>query len=312
MRRKYRCYVGSMQTEFEVRSNTTANKLILLGSAWDRLMIGFGSIVLPAVINGIGILTSVLDPVSSKMAKWSQMFPNLSRWVGYLAGFIVGVIAALSVLSIVVGMKLVLMAGWTLGLAGVTSAYGFLKKSIITTIPAILKFTAALLANPITWIVVGIAALIAVVVAAIVYWDQWTASVVSFASSFLEMIGVFGLVDGVLATWDTLPQWRASFKNWLGTLDPFSFVGDSLDWLMDKINLIPGINIGSVPDAPKPVAPPASMQSQRGGVRGGGLVNQISHASSNNSRSIGEVNINNYGQPMNGQTFADELAFAGG
>lgn len=81
---------------------------------------------------------------------------------------------------------------------------------------------------------------------------------------------------------------------------------------MDKISLIPGINISSVPDAPKPIAAPASMQSQRGGVRGPGLVNQISNASSNNSRSIGAVNINNYGQPMNGQTLADELAFAGG
>jgi hypothetical protein len=151
------------------------------------------------------------------------------------------------------------------------------------------------------------------VIAAIVYWDQWTGAVVNFASGFLEMIGAFSLVDSVLATWEKLPQWWANFKNWLGTLDPFSFVGDSLDWLIGKINLIPGIDIGSVPDAPKPISAPASLQSnQSGNLAGGGVINRINNASANNSRSVGDVHVNNYGQPMNGQTLADEMEWAAG
>jgi len=306
-------YLGSMEREFQVRSGTTANKLVLLGNSWDRLMIGFGSIVLPAVINGISILTSVLDPVSAKMAKWSQMFPNLARWVGNLAGLVVGVIAAISALSIVVGLKIILMSGWALGAAGVSASYGFLKKSILTTIPAIFKFTAALLANPITWVVVGIVALIAAVAAAVVYWDVWTGKLVEWTSKWWEFIGLFSLVDGVLAAWDKLPEWWSGFKNWLGTLDPFSFVGDSLDWIISKVNLIPGISLGNVPGAPKPVSGPASLQSDSGrSPAGGGLVQQISNANANNSRSIGDINVYNSGNAMDGQTFMNELAFAAG
>jgi len=278
------------------------------GKQVEAIQIVIGKALMPTLLPW---LKSMGDGAQS-ILRWTELFPNLTKVVGLGVLSIIGLIIGFSALSIVVGISKFVMVGWTVAMSAMKLVFMATKFSLLTLIPAVWGFTAALLANPITWIVVGIAALIAVVIAAIVYWDQWTASVVNFASHFLEMIGVFGVVDGVLATWEKLPQWWASFKNWLGTLDPFSFVGDSLDWLMDKISLIPGININSVPDAPQPIAAPASMQANNGGVRGGGLVNQISNASSNNSRSVGEVNINNYGQPMNGQTFADELAFAGG
>lgn len=307
-------YLGSMQNEFEVRSKTTKNQLVLLGNGWDRLMIGFGSLVLPTVINMIGKMNAVMDPISSKISRWTTLFPNVASSIGTLIGVVFGVIAAISVLSILVGINKFMIAGWQIAWAALNLVFIAAKFSILTMIPAVWGFTAALLANPITWIVLGIAALIAVVVAAIVYWDQWTGAVISFASSFLEMLGVFALVDGVLAVWEKLPEWWASFKNWLGTLDPFSFVGDSIDWLIDKINLIPGINIGGGPDAPKPIAAPASMQpnSQRQGAANGGVLNQISNANANNSRQFGDIIIQNQGQPMNGQTFMDELAFSAG
>jgi TP901 family phage tail tape measure protein len=173
---------------------------------------------------------------------------------------------------------------------------------------------AALWANPITWIVVGVLALTAAVVAAVVYWDEWTGKLLEWGSTFLDFIGVFSLVDDVLAVWDKLPQWWASFKNWIGGMDLFSFVGDSIDWLIDKINMIPGINIDTSTDMPKPVSAPESLSKNSSPqMTGGGLVNQISNATSNNSsRSIGDVNINNYGQAMSGQSLANELAFAVG
>lgn len=172
----------------------------------------------------------------------------------------------------------------------------------------------ALWANPITWIVVGVIALTAAVVAAVVYWDVWTGKLLEWGSTFLDFIGVFSLVDDVLAVWDKLPQWWASFKNWIGGMDLFSFVGDSIDWLIDKINMIPGINIDTSTDMPKPVSAPESLSKNSSPqMAGGGLVNQISNATSNNStRSIGDVNINNYGQAMSGQSLANELAFAVG
>lgn len=170
---------------------------------------------------------------------------------------------------------------------------------------------AALWANPITWVVVGVIALTAAVVAAVVYWDEWTKKLGEWSTAFLGFIGVFDFVDGVLALWNKLPEWWASFKNYLSGMNVFSFVGDSIDWLIDKINMIPGINIDTSTEMPKPVSAPASLNSNTAPrMAGGGVVSQISNATSNSTRSIGDVNINNYGQAMNGQTLMDELAFA--
>ncbi len=175
----------------------------------------------------------------------------------------------------------------------------------------LMGMAAALWANPITWIVVGVLALTAAVVAAVVYWDEWTAKLGEWSTAFLSFIGVFDFVDGVLALWNKLPEWWASFKNWIGSMNIFSFVGDSIDWLIDKINMIPGISIDTNTDMPKPVAAPASLSNQAPKMAGGGLVNQISNATSNNnSRNVGDVHINNYGQAMDGQTLMNEIAFA--
>jgi len=154
--------------------------------------------------------------------------------------------------------------------------------------------------------------LIAVLVAAVVYWDVWTGKLIEWGGQFLEFIGLFSLVDDVLAVWDKLPQWWAAFKKWIGSVDVFAFVGDSIDWLIEKINLIPGINIG-VGDAPKPVAAPDSLkQNSANFVPGGGVMNAISNANTNNSRSVGDITVVNHGNAMSGQTFANELEWAAG
>lgn len=63
----------------------------------------------------------------------------------------------------------VLLLGRTIG--------GILWSALLKVIPAAWGFTAALLANPVTWIVLGIIALIAALVALVVYWDEVTAAV---------------------------------------------------------------------------------------------------------------------------------------
>lgn len=242
----------------------------------------------------------------------------------------------------------------SIGSKGLTAGLALMKFGFLSSITAVWAFSAALWANPITWVVVGVIALTAAVVAAVVYWDEWTDKIGEWSTTFSEFIGVFdfvdgvlavwdkvpqwwnslmgwfgsfdvgslfssflsgfGIVDGVLALWNKLPEWWASFKNYLSGMNVFSFVGDSIAWLIDKINMIPGINIDTTTDIPKPVAAPASLSNQAPKMAGGGLVNQISNATSNNnnSRNVGDVHINNYGQAMDGRTFANELAFAAG
>lgn len=311
-------YLGSMQKEFEVRSKTTKNQLVLLGNGWDRLMIGFGSLLLPTVINMIGKMNEVMNPISTTMARWGKLFPNLASGFGTIVASIFGLIATISVLSIIVGFSKFTIAGWKLAWMALKLVFIATKFSLMTMIHAVWAFTSALLANPITWIVLGITALIAVVIAAIVYWDQWTGSVINFASGFLEMLGVFGFVDSLLAAWEKLPEWWAGFKNWLGSLDVFAILGGGIDWIKNQLtDLLPDWAVSLLPSsasAPKPIAAPASMQpnNQRRGGPNGGVLNQISNASANNSRQFGDIIIQNQGQAMNGQSFMDELAFSAG
>ncbi|MGZ5620570.1 MAG: phage tail tape measure protein [Methylobacter sp.] len=210
-------------------------------SAGDALMIMLGQKMLP-------VLTPVFNGVvgiSEKLMRWMELFPNITTYIGYAVFAVIGIIAALSALSVAVGISQFLLVGWGAGAAVFKGALWLLKGGLFNVIPAIWSFSAALLANPITWIVLGIGALIGVIAAAVIYWDTWTQAVINFSDKWLELIGVFALVDSAIAGWDVLKGWWQSFKEWISALNPFEIIGKGIDWLIDKINMIPGINIAT-------------------------------------------------------------------
>jgi hypothetical protein len=139
-------------------------------------------------------------------------------------------------------MKMEMLAG-TGVFAALKIGLGAFATQLLTNISAIWAWNVALFSNPITWIVLGIAALIGVIAAAVIYWDTWTQAVVDFSGRWLELIGVFALVDSAIAGWDVLKGWWQSFKTWISALNPFEIIGSGVDWLISKINMIPGINI---------------------------------------------------------------------
>lgn len=115
-----------------------------------------------------------------------------------------------------------------------------------TVIPAIWSFTTALLANPITWIVVGIAALIAIIILLVTHWDT-VKQVVS------------NVVNWIKDRWNDLMSWFAGVPDWFGRIfagignaisgafkSALNWVIDRLNWLVDRANdLIYGINVVS-------------------------------------------------------------------
>ena len=254
------------------------------GKQIEAIMIVLGKAMMPTLLPFLDLLGEGAQGI----LRWTNLFPNLTRWVGIGVLSIIGLIAAFSALSIVVGINKFVMAGW--GVVWGTLKYAFIamRFSILTIIPAVWGFTAALLANPITWMAIVIGGLIALVVDATGGWEAWTTAIVDFGKAIADMFN--------------------SFKK-----DPFAFIGNSIDWLIDKINLIPGIDINTSTQAPKPVAGPAGLKPNAPRIEQGGVINQITNASSaNSSRSIGDVNVQNYGQPMSGQELLDELEFAAG
>lgn len=275
--------------------------------AMNAMKTVLGRSIIPMLVPMFGLL----GDVANRMLRWTELFPNLTKYIGGGVLAIFSLIAIVSALSIAMGINSFLMVGWAAGVSIVNGLFLAGKWAIMQMVPAIWSFTAALLANPITWIVLGITALVATVIAAVVYWDQWTGALVKWGGQFMTAIGLFGLVDTVVAAWDALPLWWAGFKTWLSTLDPFAFVGDSIDWLIEKINLIPGINIGGA-DIAAPVAAPESLNVNNELSRRGGAVQRVTNATRNQNRQMGDVVVNNYGPSVNGNTLRDELEFMGG
>ena len=87
---------------------------------------------------------------------------------------------------------------------------GMAKQAITTAVTAmpgliasVWAFTAALLANPITWIVIGIVALIAALIALYKNWDTVVAFIKNIFSNFVN--GIKEGIDWILNKFQSLP-----------------------------------------------------------------------------------------------------------
>ncbi|NOU53088.1 phage tail tape measure protein [Pseudoalteromonas sp. JBTF-M23] len=96
-------YAGSMQKEFAVRSNTTANSLTLLKNQVNRLGVNIGSVLLPAVNWVAGSLGTVVDGIATV----AHTFPVATK---VAVGLAVG-LTTIKVTSIAAGYASTFLAG---------------------------------------------------------------------------------------------------------------------------------------------------------------------------------------------------------
>jgi TP901 family phage tail tape measure protein len=202
-------YAGSMQAEYEARSATTANNLQLLKNQMSRLGITVGNALLPALNSLVGALMKPIEGLTAL----AERFPIVTQVVvgtvgavlglkvatialGYAWTFVKGPIlgAQVAFQSARAGLALLQVqaaaTGASAGLLSLawtriqTSALGLIapiKSAALAfwaMLPAIGATTAALLGNPITWIVAGIGAAVAGLALLIrKYWDPMAAYV---------------------------------------------------------------------------------------------------------------------------------------
>lgn len=134
-----------------------------------------------------------------------------------LAGVVPAAIAAgAGILAMKIPMLLASAAGWLLS-GGFTAAAS-----------ATWAFAAALLACPVTWIVIGIAAIVAAVAALIYYWDdvvealknvwEWFRMVCPNIAGLIENLAAgFTAIGNLIAgVWRSITEAGNGFYNWLG------------------------------------------------------------------------------------------------
>jgi hypothetical protein len=283
------------------------------------------------------------------------LFPNITRVIGITVLVVFGLIAAVATMTLVVGMskmvwlslvtvwkllnwtgfrsiamfllQTVLVAGFVVGLVLLYTWMGLVRVGMLLWQGAIWLVNAAMLANPVLLIIVGIVALVAIVVAAAVYWDQWTSALMNTAA--------FQWIAGQL---QALSDWFGAIGGWTGMASAawdgiVKIFKDAINGLIEMLNMIPGVQIdaafGDMPKAPEipgisaplvnapappqlVTTPPLTEQAEQtrqrmGGMSGGlspmgpaavpqgGLLRSIQNNNSqtqNKGTQVGTININ--------------------
>lgn len=169
-------------------------------------------------------LLDAVNPALEAFADWSGIIttylndsPLLTKWLGYIALGAIGLTAAIGGLAIVAGLAKMIMVGWIVAMGVMKGALWALKAPMLIFKGIMWAVNIAMNANPIGLIVMGIAALIAAVAAAIYWWDELKAAFMdtSWGKALMDVIEwVLGGLDTLMAPigWvtDTVGGWFGS------------------------------------------------------------------------------------------------------
>lgn len=190
-------YAGSMQNEFDTRSKTTANSLQLMKNRAENAKIAIGNGLIPVMTP----LLETLGNVTGTIGRLIQNYPGVASFFGKLALGITGVVFAVSAFSTVVGTFTAIKTGVTwIRAAG-------LATKVWAGVQWVLN--AAMSANPIGLVILGIAALIAIGYVLYSNWEEISA----FASSMWEG------AKTAISNFATLAEQK---------------IGEAYDWIMQK------------------------------------------------------------------------------
>ncbi|QSB01970.1 phage tail tape measure protein [Methylomonas sp. EFPC1] len=251
---------------------------------WDRATQGVNALKIALGLQLMPTINVFFDKINGgiqTLLRWSELFPELTRWVSLGALGIFGLIAGVSLLSIVMGVATVAGGGFAVIMA--------------------------VLSSPITGIALAIAA---------VGYQLYR-----FINYSRDLVGEYQVFESIFSGWETVQSWVTGvieyvmnkfegLKAWFKNFNLWEFLLSGVDALIGKINMIPGINI-DLGGAPKPIAAPAGLN---GGGSKGGLMNKFStmNNNQNQSRSIGTVQINNYESKRSLSQLVDDVMMAGG
>lgn len=205
-------YIGSMQREFENRSNTTENKLTKLKSSLSEIATKIGNAFLPVITSFVENIT----PVIYGITEWVETNPQITEWALTIGGSIGAVVGGLLTLhsafsfvsaGLLPFLKLGKFLGGLLGnflfsaisklSLGIGYLIGYVMKGAVIFGKAIFMMSRVLLTNPIGLLITGIA------VAAYVIYENWEKIGPWFAQLWQTVSDTFS------AAWDSITSFCA-------------------------------------------------------------------------------------------------------
>ena len=224
------------------------------------------------------ILTRVQMGLLSVQTWWANS--ALSRFAATIWTSSVGALKALATRLTMAGAAMLRFSGRAIA-AGIAGVVAFAATIWTGAVPALAAFAAgvwattiALLANPLTWIVLGIVALIAALVLAVKHWDKIKAvavgaidavrGAVQWAWNWIKgnwpllasiLLGPFGIVGALI--WKFRDQILGAFRevwDWLRESPIFGPVIDGIQAIIDFVRELPGRVVGILKDIPGMIA----------------------------------------------------------
>lgn len=198
-------YAGAVQQEFENRSKTTANALILAGNKAREMGIAIGSVVLPAIVQTL----DVVGPYITGLATLASQHKTVTTVVvGAVAGFV-------AMRTIGFGVM------WVYH--GVASVVGGVRAALLALTAVNARSTAAMVLHKAAAIGMGIASKAAAA-------GQWILNAAMSANPVGIVVKAVALLVGSMITlYNTCEPVRLIFDK------VFSFIGEKFAWATEKL-----------------------------------------------------------------------------
>ena len=210
----------------------------------------------------------------------TNVIPALSRFAATIWTSTIGALRALGRRLAMASLAMLRFAGRAI-VAGIAGVVAFAASIWTGAVPALAAFaagvwatTVAMLANPLTWIVLAIVGLIAALVLAVKHWDKIKAvavgaidtirGAVQWAWNWIKgnwpllvgiLLGPFGIVGALV--WKFRDQILGAFRevwDWLRESPIFGPVIDGIQAIIDFVRELPGRVLGILKDIPGMVA----------------------------------------------------------
>ncbi len=284
------------------------------------LRISLGQAILPILIPMLDTLTEG----AMLLTRWTQLFPNLTRAVGLGVLGITGMAGAVALLAIVSGVAKLGLVGWTAALVTFKGIVWLIQSAMLAWKGVIWLVNAALWANPVTWVIAGLTALVASVAAVIYWWDDlkaawlelgWHDSLMTALDTLMAPFeALASLIESLPALWDQFTD-NLSALDWSSLLPDISWLTDTLSFADTTPAIRPAPTVttpAAVTTAPVLATPPAVTTvptlattptlntapalatTPASTVPRGGLLQQINNSKTQSQQvSVGDIHINN-------------------
>lgn len=187
-----------------------------LSQSWYVIRAAWGSAILPVFNDFVGMIADM----GTGVVAFTEEFPTLTKYIGYGAVALLGLVAAGGLFTLIMGAGKMAVVAWGVGAMAWAGINAALTSGLSALRAVMFAVNLVMYANPIGLIVAGITLAIAAIGALVYYWDDLKATMSEWG--WIKAIG--GIFSSV----------------WGGIKSIFN---DTMDWIIDKLNMIPGVDI---------------------------------------------------------------------